>query len=123
MTQLLNKKVEYIAKANTFLNPLDPKTGILAMGDQGIEFRTDNGKGFIQIPWHMVKLVRVQILFWGKYVRGFFIDSQDGNSFNFVASQARDALPVLQKHLGREKLVQNRNNFKSLRLFPKRAKE
>lgn len=122
MAQLLNKDVAYIAKANAFLNPLDPKAGILAMGEQGIEFRTQSGQGFIQIPWHTVKQVRVQILFWGKYVRGFFIETQDGNSFNFVAGQAREALPVLQQHLGRDKLVQNQNNFKRLRFFPKRKK-
>lgn len=112
MAQMLNKEVEYITKANTFINPLDPKSGILALGDQGLEFRTANGQGFIQIPWHTVKVVRVQILFWGKYIRGFFIETTDNNSFNFVVSRAKEALPVMKKHLGREKLVQNKSNFK-----------
>lgn len=119
----LNAKIEYAIKANSFLSASDPKPGMMGFGDGGIEFRTNAGSGYIQIPWENVKLVRAQV-YMKKHVRGFFIDTDDGRSFNFVASDAIPALRVMRDHLGSAKLVKAKTltgeTSKKLSAFKKR---
>ncbi|KRM87193.1 hypothetical protein FD19_GL001347 [Lacticaseibacillus thailandensis DSM 22698 = JCM 13996] len=82
----------------------DPKPGFLILGDGGLEFRADSGHGYIMIPWANIKRVRAQV-YMKTHIRGFFIDVDDGRSFNFVASKAVEALRIMRDHLGSAKLV------------------
>ncbi|MDR1033609.1 MAG: DUF956 family protein [Bifidobacteriaceae bacterium] len=103
---LLNREPEFLAKCNAFMSANNPKQGELIIGENGIEFRAILGNGFLQIPWRNIKLVRAQIVFFGKYVRGFFIDTDDDKHFNLVVSHAREALRIISMHLPREKMAQ-----------------
>ncbi|KRO16279.1 DUF956 family protein [Lacticaseibacillus saniviri] len=107
MVESLNREVEYAIKVNSMLNPNDPKPGVMALGDAGIEYRANNGVGFIQIPWENIKLVRAQVM-WKNHIRGFYIDLDDSRTINFVASDAIPALKVMREHLGSAKLVRTK---------------
>jgi hypothetical protein len=100
-----NPEIAFATKANSFASVNDPKNGIMTIGNSGVEFRPYT-TGFIQIPWKSVKQVRVQIVFFGKYVRGFYIDTNDGKVFNFVVSKARLAVKGISMFLPREKIKQ-----------------
>ncbi|MHA3067323.1 DUF956 family protein [Lacticaseibacillus saniviri] len=113
MVESLNKTVEYAIKVNSMITPNDPKPGVMALGDVGIEYRANNGVGFIQIPWANVKLVRAQVV-WKKRIRGFFIDLDDNRSLNFVVSDAIPALKVMREHLGSDKLVRAKTMMGSI---------
>ncbi|KRL86659.1 DUF956 family protein [Lacticaseibacillus pantheris] len=102
--EILNHTAEGTFKVNSMVSASDPKPGFLILGDGGLEFRADSGRGFIMIPWANVKRVRAQV-YMKTHVRGFFIDVDDGRSFNFVASQAVPALRIMRDHLGSDKLV------------------
>jgi hypothetical protein len=103
---LLNAEPEFLEKCNVFLSANSPKQGELIMGENGIEFRPIFGNGFIQIPWKNIKLVRAQVLMFGKYFRGFFIDTDQGQTFNFVVSNSKEGLRVMADHLPRAQLTQ-----------------
>ncbi|KRM71636.1 DUF956 family protein [Lacticaseibacillus brantae] len=107
MVESLNKTVEYAIKVNSMITPNDPKPGVMALGDNGLEYRANNGVGFIQVPWANITLIRAQIM-GKKHVRGFFVDLDDGRSLNFVASDAIPALRVMRDHLGSDKLVRTK---------------
>lgn len=101
----LNESVDYMTRANSLYNPLLPKPGIFLVGDQGMEFIAKSGSGFIQIPWSAVKAVRAQLFFGGRYVRGFFVDTVDDQTLEFVVSDGKNCLRAMYKYLSREKLT------------------
>lgn len=114
-TPFLNSEVDFMTRANSMLNPLDPKSGILLIGNQGIEFRAEKGPGYIQIPWKSITHVRVQMFFKGLYVRGFFIETNENQILEFIVSDAKKALQAMKTYLRREQFVSKSSNF--LQLF------
>lgn len=114
-TPFLNNDVDFMTRANSMLNPLDPKSGIMLIGNQGIEFRAEKGPGYIQIPWKSITHVRVQMFFKGLYVRGFFVETNENQILEFVVSDAKKALQTMNAYLQREQFVSNPSNF--LKLF------
>lgn len=119
-TPFLNTDVDFMTRANSMLNPLGPKAGILLIGKQGVEFRAEKGLGYIQIPWQSIIQVRVQMFFRGFYVRGFFIETDENQLLEFVVSDAKKALRAMKSHLERKQFVSNPSNF--LQIF-KRDKQ
>lgn len=116
----LNTDVDFMTRANSMLNPLDPKSGLLLIGNQGIEFRAEKGPGYIQIPWQSITQVRVQMFFKGLYVRGFFIETNESQLLEFIVSDAKKALRAMKSHLKREQFVSNQSNL--LQLFKRDKK-
>jgi len=108
---MLNQEVDFLTRANSKLNPVAPKSGILLIGSEGIEFRAEKSPGFIQIPWDTVVQVRVQILFFGKYIRGFYIETNENQLLEFIVSDAKETLRHMRKHLKREQFVRNPSNL------------
>jgi hypothetical protein len=108
---MLNNEIEFMTRANSMLNPMDPKSGILLIGNNGVEFRAEKSPGYIQIPWKAIVEVRVQMFFKGKYVRGFFIETNEEQLLEFIVSDAKETLRKMQPHLKREQFVQNPNNI------------
>lgn len=120
MVESLNRQVEIAVKANAFLNPVNPKAGIMAIGDNGVEFRETDGAGYVQIPWSNIVQVRAQVYFKGKYIRSFDIITDTNQSLNFVTTDAIDALKAMRQHLSKEQMIQAPGNFR--RLFSRRKK-
>lgn len=117
--QALNSKIEYATKAKSFYNPIDPKQGMLLIGDRGIEFQQVDAPGFIQIPYEEILKVRADVIF-KKHIRGFFIDTKD-YSFNFLVQNAKPTLIEMRKHLDPKIMVVNRNFIsKFFRKFKKK---
>ena len=114
MNEFLNKDVDYTTRANALINPILPKSGLLLMGNAGIEYRSEKGPGFIQIPWTSIIGVRVQMFLGGRYVRGFFIETTEKQLFEFVVDDAKNALKYMRSHLKREQFVANPSNIKDM---------
>lgn len=119
--EMLNHEVYFLTRANSVLNPLDPKTGILLLGNNGIEFRAEKTQGYIQIPWGSIARVRVQMFFSGKYIRGFFIETTDKQDLEFIVSDAKTFLKEMRKHLNRNQFVVNKSNLAGI--FKRKNKE
>lgn len=108
---MLNNEIEFMTRANSKLNPLSPQSGILLIGDHGIEFRSEKSPGYIQFPWSSITEIRVQIFFKGRYVRGFFIETDENQIFEFIVSDTKEALRNMRKHLSRDQFVRNPSNL------------
>lgn len=108
---MLNNEIDFITRANSILNPIDPKSGILLLGNKGLEFRAEKSQGYIQIPWSSIVRVRVQIFFRGRYVRGFFIETDENQELEFIISDAKNVLKKMRKYLNRDQFVPNKSNF------------
>ncbi|UDM31886.1 DUF956 family protein [Lentilactobacillus laojiaonis] len=94
----LNQFVEKQVNANLFVNQLTAMAGSLTLGNTGVEFERQFKNGFIQIPYSEIKSVEVQIIF-KKFYRGIFIETNEGQRFNFVTSKTKDLVHVFNRKL------------------------
>ena len=109
---MLNGEVEAASQANMTASVLFPKTGMLFVGDAGVEFRSRDGRGYIQMPWATIERVLVDA--YGTFVRSLTLELAEGRSFSFVVSDGAPLVRVLNVHLGREKLVPVRHHLKRM---------
>ncbi|MEQ4549919.1 DUF956 family protein [Weissella sp. GP1] len=98
MVQALNTKIDLEGNANAMMSPVNIKQGRMFYGDRGMEFRSNAGGGYIQIPWDTVESVSMEI-FLNFYYRGFFVKTTAGQEFEFVGAKAKQAVEIFRNHL------------------------
>lgn len=119
-----NTKVLFNTKANLLSGMLGNKNGDILVGDKAFEFyNSRNPEDYIQIPWEEIKLVRAQIFFKDKYIRGFFVDTKSSGTFNFVVKNAGKTLKTMRDFIGNEKIVRNKPLFSIKNLFFRKKSE
>ena len=105
----MNTKVLYTTKANTLNGMFGNKNGNILVGNNAFEFyNSRNPEDYIQIPWNEIIRIRAQLFFKDKYIRGFFIDTKNAGTYNFVAKNAGKTLKIMRDFLGNEKIVRNK---------------
>ena len=105
----MNTKVLYTTKANTLNGMFGNKNGNILVGNNAFEFyNSRNPEDYIQIPWNEIIRVRAQLFFKEKYIRGFFIDTKNAGTYNFVVKNAGKTLKTMRDFLGNEKIVRNK---------------
>ena len=119
-----NTKVLFNTKGNLLSGMLGNKNGDILVGDKAFEFyNLRNPEDYIQIPWEEIKLVRAQIFFNDKYIRGFFVDTKSAGTFNFVVKNAGKTLKTMRDFIGNEKIVRNKPLFSIKNLFSRKKSE
>ena len=105
----MNTKVLYTTKANTLNGMFGNKNGNILVGNNAFEFyNSRNPEDYIQIPWNEIIRVRAHLFFKDKYIRGFFIDTKNAGTYNFVVKNAGKTLKTMRDFLGNEKIVRNK---------------
>ncbi len=119
-----NTKVLFNTKGNLLSGMLGNKNGDILVGDKAFEFyNSRNPEDYVQIPWEEIKLVRAQIFFNDKYIRGFFVDTKSAGTFNFVVKNAGKTLKTMRDFIGNEKIVRNKPLFSIKNLFSRKKIE
>lgn len=115
-----NTKVSFTTKANMMTGSFGSKHGDILIGDKAFEFyNRRNTDDYLQIPWQEITLVRAQLLFKDKYIRGFFIDTKQAGSFNFIVKEAGKTLKTMRDILGNDKIVRSKPAFSFRNIFKK----
>ena len=105
----MNTKVLFTTKANSLNGMFGNKNGDVLIGDNAFEFyNSRNPEDYIQLPWNEIIRVRAQLFFKDKYIRGFFIDTKNAGTYNFVVKNAGKTLKTMRDFLGNEKIVRNK---------------
>ena len=105
----MNTKVLYTTKANTLNGMFGNKNGNILVGNNAFEFyNSRNPEDYIQIPWNEIIRIRAQLFFKDKYISGFFIDTKNAGTYNFVVKNAGKTLKIMRDFLGNEKIVRNK---------------
>ena len=105
----MNTKVLFTTKANSLNGMFGNKNGDVLIGDNAFEFyNSRNPEDYIQIPWNEIIRIRAQLFFKDKYIRGFFIDTKNAGTYNFVVKNAGKTLKIMRDFLGNEKIVRNK---------------
>lgn len=119
-----NTKVLFNTKGNLLSGMVGNKNGDILVGDKAFEFyNSRNPEDYVQIPWEEIKLVRAQIFFKDKYIRGFFVDTKSSGTFNFVVKNAGKTLKTMRDFIGNEKIVRNKPLFSIKNLFSRKKSE
>ena len=117
----MNTKVLFTTKANSLSGMFGNKNGDILVGDNAFEFyNSRNSEDYIQIPWNEIIRVRAQLFFKDKYIRGFFIDTKNAGTYNFVVKNAGKTLKTMRNFLGNERIVRNKPLLSMKNVFRKK---
>lgn len=98
MVQSLNTKADLVVKATSFhrMNTY----GQIMVGDKGFEFYNEHRvSDYIQIPWSEVDYVIASVLFGGKYIPRFVIQTKKNGMFSFSARKPKELLRAMRPYV------------------------
>lgn len=88
MVQSLNTKVDLVVKATSYQGLTD--YGKIMIGDKGFEFYNErDASNFIQIPWEEVDYVIASVMFKGKKIPRYAIQTKKMAPIHFLLSSQK----------------------------------
>lgn len=106
MVQSINTKVNFVIDATSH-------TGISAygkimIGDKGFEFfNSRDARKFIQIPWEEVDFVIASVLFKGKWIPRYAIQTKQNGTYAFSSKDPKGVLRAVREYVEPNRLVQS----------------
>ena len=98
MVQSLNTKADYTVKATSYLGLTT--YGNIMIGDKAFEFYNQrNVKDYIQIPWEEVDYVIASVMFKGKWIPRFAIQTKESGTYSFSSRNNRELLRAIGKYV------------------------
>ncbi|AYW44506.1 DUF956 family protein [Tetragenococcus koreensis] len=114
MVQSLNTQVDLAVDGTSFVGLA--KYGQILIGNNAFEFyNTKNPQDYIQIPWKEVDFVVVNVLFKGKWIPRYAIETKKNGSFNFASKDTKKVLRAIQPYVARDHMVQANSFFKVIK--------
>lgn len=114
MVQSLNSKVDLVMPGTSFLGLTE--YGDIMIGDKAFEFyhRRDNRK-YIQIPWEEVDYVTAIVLFKGKWIPRYAIQTKKNGNFIFASKEPKKVLRVIRNYIDSQRMVRSLSFFTILK--------
>ncbi|MDF0479004.1 DUF956 family protein [Vagococcus sp. PNs007] len=104
MVQSINTKVDLVIDATSFTGLTD--YGKIMVGDKGFEFYNDRDKRkFIQIPWEEVDLVLASVMFKGKWIPRYAIQTKKNGTYTFSSKQPKKVLRAIREYVDSDRMV------------------
>ena len=114
MVQSINTKSELVMNATSHLGMAD--YGKIMVGDKGFEFYDDrDANNYIQIPWTEVEKVIASIMFGGKWIPRFAIETKSNGTFSFSSRDPKKVLRAIRKHVKPENIVRSLSFFQVIK--------
>ncbi|MFH5811723.1 DUF956 family protein [Companilactobacillus sp. FL22-1] len=114
MVQSLNTKSDLVMDATSHLGMTD--YGKIMVGDKGFEFYDDrDASNYIQIPWTEVRLVIVSVVFGGKWIPRFAIETKKNGTFSFSAKDPKKALRAIRVYIKPDHIVKSLGFFQVIK--------
>ena len=106
MVQSLNTKVDLVMKG-TSSHGLTTYWKIM-VGDKGFEFYNDhNVQDYIQIPWDEVDYVAASVMFKGKYIPRYAIQTKKNGAFSFASKEPKKVLRAVNKYVPDDRMLRS----------------
>lgn len=123
MVQSLNTKVDLAIEATSFTGLGD--YGKIMIGDKGFEFYNSRDyRKFIQIPWEEVDYVVASILFKGKWIPRYAIQTKKNGTYTFASKDAKKVLRTVRNYVDPNRMVTSLSFFGVLkRAFKAKSKK
>lgn len=114
MVQSLNTKVDMTIEGTSYLGLTD--YGKIMIGDKAFEFYNDRDvTKYIQIPWEEVDYVVASVMFKGKWIPRFGLQTKTNGTFTFAAKHPKDVLRAIRKYVPSDHLVRSLTFFQVIR--------
>ena len=98
MVQSINTKVDLVIDATAFTGLTD--YGKIMIGDKGFEFyNSRDTRKFIQIPWEEVDYVIASVMFKGKWIPRYAIETKRNGSFTFSSKEPKKVLRAIREYV------------------------
>lgn len=123
MVQSLNTKIDLTVKATAFTGLTE--YGNIIIGDKAFEFyHQHDPRKYIQIPWNEVDFVIASVLFGGKWIPRYSIQTKKDGTFTFASKQPKQVLRAIRVYIDGQKMVRSLGFFDVLKraFFKKRTK-
>lgn len=106
MVQSLNTQVDLVIDATAFTGLTD--YGKIMVGDKGFEFyNSRDSRKFIQIPWEEVNFVIASVLFKGKWIPRYAIETKKNGTYTFSSREPKKVLRAVRKYVNPDHMVQS----------------
>ncbi|WP_035054167.1 DUF956 family protein [Carnobacterium pleistocenium] len=106
MVESINTKVDLVIDATAFTGLTD--YGKIMIGDSGFEFfNARDARKFIQIPWEEVENVIASVMFKGKWIPRYAIETKKSGTFTFSSKDPKKVLQAIQVYVDPSHMVQS----------------
>lgn len=106
MVQSLNTKVDLVMKGTSYHGLTT--YGKIMVGDKGFEFYNDhNVQDYIQIPWEEVDYVAASVMFKGKYIPRYAIQTKKNGAFSFASKEPKRVLRAVNQYVPDDRMLRS----------------
>ena len=110
MVQSINAKVDLVTEATSHMGISE--YGKIMIGDKGFEFFNNrDARKFVQIPWEEVDLVTASILFKGKWIPRYAIQTKRNGRYIFSSKEPKKVLRAIREYVDPKHMVQSLSFF------------
>ena len=114
MAQSLNTKVDLVMDATSFHGMNN--YGKIMIGDKGFEYYNEKKMNdYIQIPWEEVDYVIASVMFKGKKIPRYAIQTKKNGTFSFSSKEPKKVLRAINQYIPSERLVRSLSFFDVLK--------
>lgn len=114
MVQSLNTQVDLVVKATSFLGISN--YGKIMIGNNAFEFYNDRDpRKFIQIPWEEVDCVIASVMFKGKWIPRYAIQTKHSGMFTFSSREPKKTLRAIRNYIDPDKMVKALSFFQVIK--------
>ncbi len=116
MADSMNTRADLVVKGISYqgLNSY----GRIMVGDKAFEYYNDRDvNDFIQIPWEEIEYIVADLVFGGKWIPRFAIETRQGYTFRFGASkETKRLLAKCRDYIPADRIVSARSAFENIRM-------
>lgn len=114
MVKSLNNSVDLIIPGTSLMGFTE--YGDIMIGNNAFEFyhRQDSHK-YIQIPWQEIEYVKASVLFKGKWIPRYAIQTKQNGTFIFASKEPKKVLRTINKYVDSQKMMRSLGFFTVLK--------
>ncbi|MFS1207422.1 DUF956 family protein [Enterococcus lactis] len=106
MVQSINTKVELTINATSYLGIAE--YGKIMIGEKGFEFYNErDARKFVQIPWEEVDYVIASVMFKGKWIPRFAIQTKRNGTYSFSSKKPKMVLKAIREYVEPSHMVKS----------------
>ena len=106
MVQSINTKVDLVIDATSHMGL--PDYGKIMIGNKGFEFFNNrDARKFIQIAWEEVDIVIASVMFKGKWIPRYAIQTKRNGTYTFSSKDSKKVLRAVREYVEPNRMVQS----------------
>ncbi|UPO90568.1 DUF956 family protein [Niallia sp. Man26] len=110
MVQSINTKVDLVSDATSHMGISE--YGKIMIGDKGFEFfNSRDARKFIQIPWDEVDFVTASVMFKGKWIPRYAVQTKLNGKYIFSSKEPKKVLRAIRNYVDPSHMVQSLSFF------------